>query len=82
MTAPSLTDLGLDPQAMLKALYKARASGALEVEYQDAGVQRRVRYRSDSDLAAAIAALEGKLAADAGGSSVNIVNIRSSKGWT
>ena len=73
-----LTALGLDTDAMLRALYKARASGALEVTYQDAGQMRSVRYRSDKDLAAAIAAIEAKVA---GGSSINIVNIRSEKGW-
>ena len=70
--------LGLDPQLMLKALYKARASGALEVTYQDAGQMRNIRYRSDRDLAAAIAFFEGKVA---GGPSVSIVNIRSEKGF-
>ena len=73
-----LSALGLDTDAMLKALYKARASGALEVEYQDAGQTRRVKYRSDRDLAAAIAAIEANVA---GGPSINIVNIRSEKGW-
>ena len=75
----SLEDLGLDPQALLKALYKARASGALEVEYQDAGQTRRVKYRSDRELASAIAAIEAKVA---GGPRANIVNIRSEKGWS
>ncbi len=77
----SLVDLGLDPNAMLIALYKARASGALEVEYDGGGTSRRVRYKSDRDLANAIAALEAKIAADAGGASVNVVKIRSEKGF-
>ena len=70
--------LGLDPQVMLTALYKARASGALQITYQDAGQMREVRYRSDADLAAAIAAIEASVR---GGPSINIVNIRSEKGF-
>ncbi len=74
-----LTALGLDPNVMLAALYKARASGTLEVEYEDGGTRRRIKYRSDRDLANAIAAIEAKVA---GGPTVNVVNIRSEKGWT
>ena len=73
-----LAGLGLDPQTMLAALYKARANATLEVEYQDAGQHRRVRYKSDRELAAAISAIEASVA---GGPSINIVNIRSEKGW-
>ena len=73
-----LTALGLDPQAMLTALYKARASGALQVTYQDAGQMREIRYRSDRELAAAIAAIEANVK---GGPSVSVAYVRSTKGW-
>jgi len=73
-----LVSLGLDPQVMLAALYRARANATLEVQYQDAGQMRSVRYKSDRELAAAISAIEAKVR---GGSSVSIVNIRSEKGF-
>ena len=74
----SLTDLGLDAKVLLTALYKARASGALQITYQDAGQMREVRYRSDADLARAIAAIEANVK---GGPSVSVAYIRSTKGW-
>ena len=73
-----LVALGLDPQLMLAALYRARANATLEVTYQDAGQMRSVRYKSDSDLAAAIAAIETSIA---GGPRVTVMNVRSEKGW-
>ena len=73
-----LVALGLDPQVMLAALYRARANATLEVTYQDAGQMRSVRYKSDRDLAAAIAAIEAKVA---GGPRVTVMNVRSEKGW-
>jgi hypothetical protein len=76
-----LVALGLDAQALLKALYEARANAALEIEYSDNGVSRRVRYRSDADLARAISAIEASIASAAGAPRVSVVNIRSEKGW-
>ena len=73
-----LTALGLDTDAMLLALYKARASGALEVTYQDAGQMRQIRYKSDRELAAAIASIEANIK---GGPSVSVAYVRSTKGW-
>ena len=73
----ALEDLGLDPQALLAGLQKARASGVLEVQFGD----RTVRYKSDQQMAAAIANIEANMARAAGGSSVNVVSIRSTKGW-
>ena len=73
-----LVALGLDPQVMLAALYKARASGALQITYQDAGQMREVRYRSDADLARAIAAIEANVK---GGPSVSVCYVRSTKGF-
>ena len=77
-----LADLGLDPQAMLKALYEARATGTSEVAYSDGNQSRTVRYKSDADLAAAIAAVEADIAAAAAGMpSVNLTYVRSEKGF-
>jgi len=46
-------------QADLEQLPKGRASPALEVQFSD---HRRVIYRSESELAAAIAAVERQIA--------------------
>ena len=73
-----LVALGLNPELMLKALYKARASGALQIVYQDAGQMRQIRYKSDRELAAAIAAIEANVR---GGPSVTVMNVRSTKGF-
>jgi len=66
-------------QAELDALRSARASGAREVETQTNGVRRRVAYRTDPELAAAIADLERRIAA-AGGRRVHTIRFGSSKG--
>lgn len=51
-------------QTQLDALRNARASGVRVVEYQAAnGTRERVEYRSDAELAAAIADIERRLAA-------------------
>ncbi|KZY30540.1 hypothetical protein A3731_00735 [Roseovarius sp. HI0049] len=52
-------------EADLVALRRARASGAREVEFDGGrnGTRRRVQYRSDSELASAIADVERRLAA-------------------
>lgn len=52
-------------EADLTALRRARASGAREVEFQSGpnGTRRRVTYRSDAELASAIAYTEQRLAA-------------------
>jgi len=73
-----LVALGLDPQVMLAALYRARANATLEVTYQDAGQMRSIRYKSDRDLAAAIAAIEVNIK---GGPSVSVAYVRSTKGF-
>jgi hypothetical protein len=61
-------------QAQLADLKAARATGALEVEFNG----RRVRYRSDRELVSAIAAIEAEIA---GTSQTRIVTIRSTKGF-
>lgn len=68
--------------AQLEALRKARASGAREVEFQSgSGSMRRTAYRSDVELAAAIADLEGRLATLTGDRPIRNLVIRNSGGW-
>jgi hypothetical protein len=66
---------------MLVALYKTRASGLRRVEYQDGNSQRIVEYRTDGELAAAIADLEGRIAGAQGKYPVSVTYLRSEKGW-
>lgn len=64
----------------LEALRKARASGVRRVEFEARnGVRRLVEYRSDSELAAAIADLERQIA-KLRGSRKPVLYINSSKG--
>ena len=74
-TAASLT-------IQLEALRRARSSGAREVEFRSgSGSVRRTAYRSDSELAAAIADLETRLAAMEGASPLRNLILRNSSGW-
>lgn len=68
---PTLADL----QARLDALRATRAGGALKIREGE----REVQYRSDAELAAAIADLERQIAAQSTGR-VHTVRIFSSKG--
>jgi hypothetical protein len=64
-------------QAQLTALAKARYSGTLRVRFSE----REVQYKSDAELAKAIASLERRIADLQGnGSGQNIV-VRSERGW-
>lgn len=64
----------------LEALRKARASGVRRVEFEVSnGVRRLVEYKSDSDLAAAIADIERQIA-QLSGTRKSVVYINSSKG--
>lgn len=63
------------------ALKKARRSGARRVLYGSGASQREVEYRSDRELAAAIAAAEAELARATGARPVMAVLVRSTKGW-
>lgn len=63
-------------QAELAGLRKARASGIRSSEYPDVG---RVEYRTDAELAAAIADIERRIAA-ASGPPIRTVYISGSKG--
>jgi hypothetical protein len=67
-----MTMATIDDLAKLKAL---RRSGMLEIQFGD----RRVRYKSDAELVAAIAELEQELAGEAAPPR-NVV-LRTIKGW-
>jgi hypothetical protein len=62
-------------EAQLRALREARASGARRVVIEVEGVRREVEYRSDSELRAALADLEHRLATPR-----RVVTISPSKG--
>jgi hypothetical protein len=66
-------------QARLDCLREARASGAREIETQTGPVRRRVAYRTDDELEAAIADLERQIAA-ASGPPVRTIYVNASKG--
>jgi hypothetical protein len=66
-------------QTQLDALRKARASGVRRVEYTANGVGHSTEYRSDGELAAAIADLERRIAA-VSRTPVRHVHFNSSKG--
>lgn len=70
MTAPATMQL------QLEALRSARASGVRTVEFEAGnGTRRKIKYRSDAELAAAIADLERRL-----GSRIHTVKLHTSKG--
>ena len=70
-----------DLEAQLETLRKARASGVRRVEFTAGnGNSRMVEYRSDDELAAAIADVERRLAG-LRGQRVHTVLISSSKGY-
>ena len=62
-------------------LVRARASAERRVEYQANGVTRIVEFKSDSELRTALANIEARLGRVEGRSSVNVVALRSEKGW-
>ena len=64
-------------QAQLESLRNARRSGAQSIGYSD----KRVEYRDDAGMQAAIAALEAEIAAAQGTLKPKLVVIRSTKGW-
>lgn len=66
-------------QTELEALKAARRSAELRVRYQGPNGSREVEYRSDKELAAAIAATEAEIAGLAS-PPVRTINVRS-KGW-
>lgn len=65
--------MAYDPATLLEKLRAIRGSGVREVEYDG----KRVQYRSDDELVAAIASLERQIA---GNSRVNSVVFCTTKG--
>jgi hypothetical protein len=52
-----------DLQAQRAALVAVRSNGALRTTFRDGGAERTVWFKSDSELAAAIAAIDREIAA-------------------
>ena len=63
----------------LEALREARATGARVVRTRTGGVEKLIEYKTDAEMAAAIADLERRIAAEAR-PPVRVTYIRSSKG--
>lgn len=68
-------------QAELEALKSARRSGDKRVRYQGPHGEREVEYKSDKEMAAAIAATEAEIAALVGTPTVRTINVRI-KSWS
>lgn len=68
-----------DLQAKLEKLRDARASGTRRIRESMGGSEREVEYRSDAELAAAIADLEKRIAAGLGGDA-RTIRFQTSKG--
>lgn len=67
--------------ARLERLRKARDTGARVIDVESDGTRRRVEYRTDAELCAAIADLEKRLAGSAGAAPPpNTIRIRTSRG--
>ncbi|MFG1344368.1 hypothetical protein V5F59_05705 [Xanthobacter autotrophicus DSM 431] len=64
-------------QARWEALQEARASGVLRVVTQTAGVRKEVQFRSDAELASAIAAVEAQMR----GARTRVTYIAAQKGF-
>jgi poly-gamma-glutamate capsule biosynthesis protein CapA/YwtB (metallophosphatase superfamily) len=76
MAEPDLAEL----KEMRGALMRARASGHRAVVYAHNGVEYRTDYKTDSDMAAALADLDRRIAALSGASPVNTIRLTTSKG--
>jgi hypothetical protein len=63
--------------AQLEALRNARRSGASSLGYGD----KRIEFRDDQGMQAAIAAIEAEIAAATGTLKPRIAVVRSTKGW-
>lgn len=69
-------------ETQLEKLRAARATGAREIEFTaGTGQSRRVQYKSDAEMAAAIADLEQRIAA-VSGPPVRVIRFATSKGLT
>lgn len=67
-----------DLLAALAVLQKARVEGVRRARYSGNGVERETEFRTDAELAAAIADIEKRLA---GPRRMQTVIIRPTKGW-
>lgn len=66
-----------DMQAMWEALVEARASGALRIVTQTNGVRKEIQYKSDAEMASALAAIERQMC----GAPIHTVRLSASKGF-
>lgn len=53
-------------QEMRAALVAARATGAMRTTFKSGGTERTTEYKSDKDMAAALAAIDSEIASLAG----------------
>lgn len=67
-------------QAQRTALLSARFNGARRVKFRSGESEREIEYRSDTELAAALAEVERRIAA-ANGRRSSVVRIHTSKGF-
>ena len=56
----------IELQAMRASLVEARASGALRLTFRSGGTERTIEYKSDLEMARALAAIDQELAALSG----------------
>lgn len=63
------------------ALVEARGQGLRRTNYTANGVTREIEWRTDIELKAALADVEQRIAAAEGKPALNVVNIRSEKGF-
>lgn len=68
-------------RAKLDKLKSARYLGVHEIEYVGNGVSRRASWKSDIEMATAIAALETEIAEAEGTPKSRNLIVRCSKGW-
>lgn len=68
-----------DLQRQLDNLRRLRATGTHRIEREGAGVREAVMYRTDAELAAAIADLEKRIATASGGGA-RTIRFQTSKG--
>lgn len=78
MAEPDLAEL----TEMRGALLRARASGHRAVAYAYNGTEHRIDFKSDADMASALADLDRRIAAMSGQRAVHTVRLSTSKGLT
>jgi hypothetical protein len=70
-----------DLRAQLVALQSARWSGTLSVSYQANGITRTVGYKTDEQMASAIADLEQRIRILEGSRLQRNIAVRGRRGW-